>query len=63
VAVRHRVATAVGEHGRDFRRQRSQRADGYAVGARVGAEDGVRVMVLTCDDTFDLAEGDRFVLR
>jgi hypothetical protein len=62
VAVRHRVATAVGEHRGHFGRQRAERADGHAAGALVGAEDGVRVVMLTGDDTFDLAKGDRFIL-
>ena len=63
VAVRHRVAGAVGQHDGHLGRERAKRADGHAVGTRVRAEDGVRVMVLTSDDPFDLAKGDHFILR
>ncbi len=55
MAVRHRVAAAVGQHYGHLGGQRAQRTDGHAVGARVGAENGVRVVVLTGYDPFDLA--------
>ena len=62
MAMRHRVAAAVGQHDGHFGGKRAEGADRHAVGARVGAKNGVRVMVLAGDDPFDLAERDHFIL-